>query len=61
MYIGKTIGTIEDRWRGHLSDSHNPQRNFRHLYRAMNYYGVDNFIIEVIEEIKDVNQLAERE
>lgn len=61
MYIGKTIGTIEDRWRGHLSDSHNPQRNARHLYRAMNYYGVDNFIIEAIEEIEDVNQLAERE
>lgn len=61
MYIGKTIGTIAARWQGHLSDSRNPDRNHRHLYRAMNYYGIDNFTIEPIEEIKDINQLEERE
>lgn len=47
-YIGKTERTIQERWNEHLrhiqSLSHLP------LYRALAKYGINNFIIEPIEE-----------
>ena len=61
MYIGKTIGSVDLRWKQHISDSRNPKRNHRHLYRAMNKYGIDNFKIETIECVNDVDELSERE
>ena len=51
MYIGKTKYTNpQKRWKEHLSDSQNPKRNHRALYRAINKYGVNNFTFEIIEE-----------
>lgn len=61
MYIGKTTSTIEKRWKEHQYDSKNPTRNHRHLYRAMNLYGINNFQIDLIEEVKEVSQLELRE
>jgi hypothetical protein len=60
IYIGKTIRTIETRWREHLKDFHNHNKDNLPLYAAMNKYGVDNFVIEQIEECTD-EEVSERE
>ena len=59
VYIGQTIRTIEVRWKQHLMDCDNANKQ-RHLYNAMKKYGKEHFFIEVIEEI-DNNILNERE
>lgn len=48
IYIGKTGLTIEKRFRRHLSLA--VQKVNRYLYDAINHYGKDNFIIELVEE-----------
>lgn len=45
IYIGKTNDPIR-RWKSHKSDY--KKYNNRYLYRAMNKYGLKNFIFEVI-------------
>lgn len=48
IYIGKTMSTVEKRWKEHIKDAQRfPERP---LYRAMLKYGVENFSIEEIEE-----------
>ena len=59
-YIGKTINTIEERWKEHCNDSKKERCEKRPLYNAMNKYGIKNFTIELIEEV-DINILSERE
>lgn len=58
MYIGKTVNSIEERWKEH-------QRSYwrfpeRPLYRAINKYGIENFTIELVEEVP-INKLSEQE
>lgn len=50
VYIGKTIRSLDIRWKEHLKDMTNPQKNNNKLYRAMNKYGIKNFTIEVLED-----------
>lgn len=50
IYIGKTMGTIEKRWKEHLKDSKRERSEKRPLYRAINKYGKENFTIEQVEE-----------
>lgn len=50
VYIGKTLNTIQERWREHCSDYKKERCEKRPLYNAMNKYGVENFIIEQVEE-----------
>lgn len=50
IYIGKTCDTIKKRWQKHLTDRYKRDFEIRPLYRAMKKYGIDNFIIEEIEE-----------
>lgn len=50
VYIGKTIRPLQVRWNEHKKDMYNPDKNDNKLYRAMNKYGVENFIIEILEE-----------
>lgn len=52
-YIGKTLGSIEDRWREHWSESTKERTKNRPLYRAFKKYGKLNFTIEEIEKVKD--------
>ena len=60
VYIGKTLSTIEKRWKEHCrSYTRNTCEN-RPLYRAFNKHGVENFSIEQIEECSE-NILSERE
>lgn len=60
VYIGKTLDTIENRWKKHKQDSKKRGEEKRPLYNAMNKYGSNNFQIELIEECDD-NLASERE
>ena len=60
VYIGKTVGTIEKRWNEHCKDYTRRKHENRPLYSAMLKYGIENFLIEEIEECS-VEILNERE
>ncbi len=49
-YIGKTKLPIEKRFKIHIRDSRKERCKNRPLYRAMNKYGIENFIIDFLEE-----------
>lgn len=59
-YIGQTGLSIQDRFKRHIIDSRKNTANKRPLYDAFNKYGIENFIIEEIEECSE-NLLDERE
>ena len=60
VYIGITEQTVETRWKGHLFSAQ--QKTNRHLYNAMNKYGIEHFNIEVIEDnITSKQELLEKE
>lgn len=59
-YIGKTIGSIEKRWKEHCHDSQKTDIGNRPLYIAMKKYGIENFSIEEVESC-DISILNERE
>lgn len=50
IYIGKTLVSIEERWRCHKKDSKTKHCEKRPLYNAINKYGIEHFHIEQIEE-----------
>ena len=52
-YIGKTLNTIQERWREHCSDYKRRDEEKRPLYSAMNKYGIENFKIEEIEQCNE--------
>ena len=60
VYIGKTILTIEERFREHLKEMEKYKAKNRPLYNAMNKYGCEHFYINIIEEC-DVALLSDRE
>lgn len=49
VYIGQTIHTLEERYRGHINRAN--RGDMGHLYPAMRKYGINNFECEVIETI----------
>ena len=60
IYIGKTMRSIEQRWKEHLANVKKEDCKNRPLYKAINKYGVKNFSIEEIEECSDTI-LSDRE
>lgn len=50
VYIGKTLHSVEKRWKEHIKDSKREHTENRPLYRAMNKYGIEHFHIETVEE-----------
>ena len=56
FYIGKTVKSAEERFKKH---SHNHKKQNTHLYKSMRKHGVENFSIEVVEEVKQ--NINERE
>ena len=60
LYIGKTLSTIEERFRQHCNDRKRRQYEKRPLYNAMNKYGEECFHIELIEEC-EIELLSQRE
>lgn len=59
-YIGKTLNSIEKRFKEHYQDSQRERFEKRPLYDAINKYGIENFKINLIEEC-NYKILAERE
>jgi group I intron endonuclease len=53
FYIGKTSKTVGERFQRHC---YNHQNQNTYLYKAMRKYGVDNFIIEILEETDSPNE-----
>ena len=60
IYIGKTLHSIEERWKQHCSDYKRERCEKRPLYSAMNKYGIENFFIEEVEQCEE-SVLSERE
>ena len=60
VYVGKTMGTIETRWKEHCADYQRDCHANRAIYRAMKKYGIDQFSAVEIEECSD-KELADRE
>lgn len=58
VYIGQTIQKLKDRLNKHLSDARNGSQYY--LYRAIRFYGSENFKIKIIERVRK-NKLNERE
>ena len=57
QYVGKTsLSDPKERWKEHLHDYKREQYKKRPLYSAMNKYGVENFIFEVIEECENTEE-----
>jgi len=60
IYIGKTLKTVQERWKEHCHDFKRERCEKRPLYSAMNKYGIENFFIEEIEQCEE-SVLSERE
>jgi len=58
IYVGKTLFSIEQRWKEHCRDYKKTRCEKRPLYSAMNKYGIENFEISLIEEVslEEVNE-----
>ena len=60
FYIGKTVKTVQVRFKQHIQCA--KKRINRKLYDAMNHYGIDKFVVHVIEDnIQSEDILNERE
>lgn len=60
-YIGKTIKNVQERFQEHCRDSKKERCEKRPLYDAMNKYGIENFIVEQLEEVENNTLLSDRE
>lgn len=60
IYIGKTVRSLDKRWKEHCQSSRKTQCEKRPLYEAMKKYGIENFEFSLIEEC-DENILSEKE
>lgn len=55
IYIGQTIGSIEDRFYRHIYDALVLKKNTK-LGRAVRKYGKDSFLIEAIETVDNLDE-----
>ena len=60
VYVGKTLKDPEKRLKEHLSDRLKPSEQHRPLYKAMNKYGPESFILEIVEECQ-AEEAADKE
>ena len=61
VYIGKTLYTIERRWKQHQQNLKREDLKHLKLYNAILKYGIDNFIISEVEQVDDFKNLSKRE
>lgn len=59
-YIGKTVFSVEKRWREHINSLYQKHSFNYPIYRAIRKYGIRNFKIETLEEV-DNSLLNNRE
>lgn len=63
IYIGKSESTVLDRWKGHCRAAFLPSHsdyNFP-FHRAIRKYGIEDFIIETIDESNNSEELKQKE
>lgn len=60
LYIGSSVN-ISKRFHAHKSKLLSNKHENIHLQRAINKYGMDNFIFEIIEYVQNKNDLIPRE
>lgn len=60
VYIGQTIGTLENRWKRHKNDALNNILD-THFARAIRYYKPENFTIEIIDTANNQEELTKKE
>lgn len=60
VYIGQTIRPVEQRFRRHISDAQHHVID-THFTRAINKYGEDNFVCEVIDTATSTDELNQKE
>ena len=60
IYVGKTLDSVEKRFKEHCKDSRRQRCEKRPLYDAMNKYGIESFKVETIEQCSE-NIINERE
>ena len=60
IYVGKTTETIERRFYEHKLSVKTGKKQSK-LYSAMKHYGIDNFIVEEIDQSDDYNELCNKE
>ena len=58
QYVGKTIHSIQERFLEHCKESKKERCENRPLYRAMRKYGIENFYVQLLEEV-DISKLEE--
>lgn len=56
IYIGQTRQTLKERWKGHKYDVAHGDLWRSYIHSSMRKYGIDNFHIEEIVKIKNVNE-----
>ena len=61
LYIGKTLKLPKIRFKEHILESKKSRCCKRPLYDAMNKYGIKNFKLYIIEEVKNINILDKKE
>lgn len=59
-YVGKTIRSIQERFSEHCRDSQKEKCENRPLYKAMRKYGIENFYVQLLEEV-DIQDLEQKE
>lgn len=60
IYIGQTIRPVEDRWKRHINDALNNILD-THFARAIRYYKPENFIVEIIDDAINQEELNRKE
>lgn len=53
-YVGKSTSSLEKRWIEHCKDARKERCEKRPLYDAMNKYGEENFLIELLGEYSEL-------
>lgn len=62
QYVGKTSYSIEKRWKEHCYDcKKNKIDQHRPLYNAMQKYGIENFVISILEDHINEDEIDDRE
>lgn len=60
QYVGKTMDTVEQRFKEHLRNVNTERNKKRPLYAAFKKYGINSFIVSTLEECEE-SLLNERE
>ena len=60
MYVGQTVqSNAKARWYSHQADARAGKKSY--LYDSIRKYGVENFLLEIIDQAKSVEELNELE